>query len=501
MAETANREDWKSKYRGLLSELEQKEGDWQALDDALRSVASRLAIAAMGRDDAIDKHLTTILDAVKGRHSEKALNSELEGLSAAVLRHEKRIAANDALDLSKFVASLQLSPKAQKRVIDGLESETVQMRTQALELLASELNTLLQAPDSSTTAQGSATAVHAVLNTMARHMDGVPELEVAVYELKQRLNEGADEKALDALLQNLAAAVSSVIRSIGEDKRELEAFLEQVTNQLAQFEDWARGHQVESEARLKDTDSLERNVEQEVGGLQSDIEASDEMSELKHRVQKRLDSIADQLQVFRKNEEQRAEAAGKRNAVLMEEINQLKVRTGELAARCNDQEERLMHDALTGVHTRYAYDQRLQEEFQRWQRHGQPLTYSIWDLDFFKQVNDSFGHQTGDRLLAVVAKMLSDSTRVEDFVARIGGEEFVVLFPATPLDNAYILAERLREKIAAVSFHFKGTPVPVTVSCGITEFRQGDTPQSVYERADKALYEAKANGRNRCEKD
>ncbi len=157
-----------------------------------------------------------------------------------------------------------------------------------------------------------------------------------------------------------------------------------------------------------------------------------------------------------------------------------------------------MHDALTGAHTRYAYDERLQEEFQRWQRHGLPLSYSIWDLDLFKSVNDNFGHQTGDRLLAIVAGMLTDSTRVEDFVARIGGEEFVVLFPATDLERAQVLADRLREKIAAVSFHFKGTPIPVTVSCGITEFRQGDTPESVYERADKALYEAKAEGRNRC---
>ena len=160
-----------------------------------------------------------------------------------------------------------------------------------------------------------------------------------------------------------------------------------------------------------------------------------------------------------------------------------------------------MHDTLTGVHTRYAYDQRIQEEFQRWQRHGQPLAYSIWDIDFFKKVNDQYGHQIGDRLLAGIAGLLAEHTRSEDFVARIGGEEFVVLFPATTLDTALILAQRLRAALADAGFHFKGDPIAVTLSCGLTEFREGDTPEQVYERADKALYEAKRAGRNRCTTD
>ena len=223
---------------------------------------------------------------------------------------------------------------------------------QALNELANELNALLKTSVVTSTDHDQSTAVHAVLTTMVRHMDGVPELEMAVNDLKTRLHDGSSQEALDTLLENLATAVSCVIKSIGEDKRELESFLEQVTQQLAQFEDWARGNESETLARRKDTASLERNVEQEVGGLQSDMEASTEMSDLKGRVQKRLDSIADQLTRFRTNEEQRAEAAVKRNAALLDEINRLKVRTHELAVRCTDQEERLMHDALTGAHTR-----------------------------------------------------------------------------------------------------------------------------------------------------
>ena len=95
-----------------------------------------------------------------------------------------------------------------------------------------------------------------------------------------------------------------------------------------------------------------------------------------------------------------------------------------------------MIDSLTGVHSRYAYERRLAEEFQRWQRHSQPLSFSIWDIDLFKRVNDSYGHEAGDRLLRGVADLFGRNKRAEDFLARIGGEEFVLLLPMTPLDAA-----------------------------------------------------------------
>jgi diguanylate cyclase len=157
-----------------------------------------------------------------------------------------------------------------------------------------------------------------------------------------------------------------------------------------------------------------------------------------------------------------------------------------------------MLDSLTGVHSRYAYEQRLEEEYQRWQRHAQPLTFSIWDVDLFKRINDTCGHDAGDRLLRGIADILGRHKRVEDFLARIGGEEFVLLLPMTSLEAAKNVAEKLRAAVENAVFRHHGAPVPVTISCGLTEFRAGDTPTSVYERADRALYQAKAQGRNRC---
>ncbi|NNF15715.1 MAG: diguanylate cyclase [Gammaproteobacteria bacterium] len=500
MQGTADREDWKVKYRDLLNELENKQSDWRTLEDALRSVANRLAIAALGRDPQVDQRLDDIRTSIKARAGGDELLRLLDGLSGAVADHEKQLSETAAIDLSGFVADLGLSHADQRRFIDGFETGSLATRAQTLKDLGGELNRLL---DASSAATGDAPrdptpVVRSVLTRLTNHIREVPALAETIDEFEQRLRTGADIEDWDEPLSSLAAAITGMIESIEHEKNELEEFLEQVTQQLAQFEQWTRWHEAESQGREEESVEFGENVEQQVEGLQADMQVSHDLDDLKVRVQVRLDSIAEQLKEFREREKNRRNDADERNVALRNEIYKLKMRTSQLAQRCVDQESRLMFDTLTGVHTRYAYERRLQEEFQRWLRHSQPLVYTIWDIDLFKTVNDKYGHQTGDRLLKVIAGMLSKQTRTEDFVARIGGEEFVVLFPSTELDTAEMLANRLRESVAATAFQHGGSPLQITISCGLTEFRAGDTPQTVYKRADKALYEAKNSGRNKC---
>jgi diguanylate cyclase len=496
MLDNATRENWKLKYRELVTELEHKERDWEALDQGLRSVASRLAIVAMGRDPVVDRHLDSLLDSIRQRAGEAQLAKQLEGLANAVVAQEQDMAVSAALDLSAFVASLPLTPATQRRYTDGLKADTMAVRSRALHELAEDINGLLEhgGPTAQTADVNSPNALAALLSKMAE----VPQLQPIALEVQPHLDACSKTGDWHAPLEALATAMRNMIESIDSQKTDLEAFLEQVTRQLVQFESWTDSSQSDAQERKLDADVLEQNVEQQVDGLHREVDAADDSSDLKQRVQKRLDAIGQQLKTFRAKEARRAEQSDKRNGALRQELSRLRLRTNELAQRCGDQEKRLMLDTLTGVHTRYAYEQRVQEEFQRWQRHGQPLSYSIWDIDFFKKVNDRLGHQAGDRLLAAVAGWLSQHTRIEDFVARIGGEEFVILFPSTAIETAATLSDRLREQLAAASFRHKGEPIDVTVSCGVTQFIEGDTPKSVYQRADRALYEAKNSGRNRC---
>ncbi len=497
MADPAQREDWKDKYRDLLAELEAARSDNAALDDTMRRVCSRLAIAAMGRDSAVDRHLEAIHRRIKRDGAKAEIARHLEELAQAVVAHDNQTAGLPPLDLGGFVARLPLPTQSQTKHVSALEHERLGVRQEGLAALADEISMLI--------AGSGVTAGHDDLmrfvDAMSEHDDLPPDLRAQLLTVGARLAALGEDASVAPILDDLSSAISATVASIGAEKKSLEAFIEQVTEQLTRFESWAGANQNDAKARAQDASELERNVDEHLEGFEADVSASSELSELQTRVQSRLDSIGDQIRMFREREQDRAQRARERQEALHEQVNRLKVRTNELARQCSDQEQRLMHDTLTGVHTRYAYDQRIQEEFQRWQRHGQPLSYSIWDIDFFKKVNDEFGHQVGDRLLAGVAGLLAQHTRSEDFVARIGGEEFVVLFPATNKETALGLSERLREALADAGFHFKGAPIAVTLSCGLTEFREGDTPEQVYERADKALYEAKRAGRNRCNTD
>jgi diguanylate cyclase len=143
-----------------------------------------------------------------------------------------------------------------------------------------------------------------------------------------------------------------------------------------------------------------------------------------------------------------------------------------------------------------AYDERIQQELARWTRYETPFSYVILDIDFFKRINDTYGHNAGDKALKIIAQLMTTYVRQSDYVFRIGGEEFVLLLTNTAQDNASKLVEKMRKGIAASSFHFKGEPVTLTLSAGITETRNGDHVESIYERADKALYKAKNSGRD-----
>jgi diguanylate cyclase (GGDEF)-like protein len=163
----------------------------------------------------------------------------------------------------------------------------------------------------------------------------------------------------------------------------------------------------------------------------------------------------------------------------------------------NKELERLsLTDKLTGLFNRSKIDAAIEREIVRSQRFGQPFSLIMLDIDYFKSVNDTYGHQVGDKVLIAVSSVLSGNTRETDIVGRWGGEEFIVICPHTDDVGILNLAEGLRLKFEAYVF-----PVVEhkTASFGVTTYRKGDQPTEIVRRADEALYAAKNNGRNRVE--
>jgi diguanylate cyclase (GGDEF)-like protein len=153
-------------------------------------------------------------------------------------------------------------------------------------------------------------------------------------------------------------------------------------------------------------------------------------------------------------------------------------------------------DSLTGLMNRRTALARFDEEISRHERNGAPLSCLLIDLDNFKSVNDTLGHQAGDRAIEFVSKLMGCHVRKHDILCRYGGEEFMVLLTDTRLPAAMMVAEKLREAVALGQLELSGKRVVITISCGVAEREQGECVDALIGRADAALYRAKAEGRN-----
>jgi len=159
--------------------------------------------------------------------------------------------------------------------------------------------------------------------------------------------------------------------------------------------------------------------------------------------------------------------------------------------------EQARRDSLTGLANRRVFEDRLDPLIESARRHGRPITLASMDLDYFKQINDTFGHAKGDQVLRMVAQAMSGMVRTSDLLVRIGGDEFLLLMPETELANARILIERLCKAVNGLAIQAPGAP-RLGVSIGLTQWQAGLSKEEWLQRTDEALYQAKANGRSQA---
>lgn len=177
---------------------------------------------------------------------------------------------------------------------------------------------------------------------------------------------------------------------------------------------------------------------------------------------------------------------------------QVAQRTAELQAALESIRQLSNIDPLTGCYNRRMFDQRIRKETERAQRYARPLSIAFCDIDHFKQVNDSYGHLTGDTVLQTVAQEIRSGLRNDiDWVARFGGEEFILVLPETDLPSAIATAERIRRALMEKSIAHDAGELTITASFGVAQLLDQDSIPGLIHRADSALYQAKQAGRNR----
>jgi diguanylate cyclase (GGDEF)-like protein/PAS domain S-box-containing protein len=183
---------------------------------------------------------------------------------------------------------------------------------------------------------------------------------------------------------------------------------------------------------------------------------------------------------------------------LRESNLQLQTRIDEIGRLQSALQEQAVRDGLTGLYNRRYLDEMLDREVSRARREGNPLSLVMLDIDYFKKVNDTYGHQAGDEVLKVLAATLMADIRTEDMACRYGGEEFLILLPNMPLIAALERAEGWRKAVERLSIVHGNFPICFTISLGVAAYPEhGKTPDDLTRCADQALYRAKHDGRNR----
>ncbi len=317
-------------------------------------------------------------------------------------------------------------------------------------------------------------------------------------ELEAKLGQELDTGQLTTILQTVAGLVSQLRSRVDEEKRELEGFLIQLTDRLHELGQHLQVAHTQQRASIDSRRELGEVVRNQVKDIESSVHEASSLDHLKVAVQERLDSIRSDLDTYRRNEEQS-------HAQMEQEVKALTSRLQELETECQQLRERAQRehmqavtDALTGMFNRSAYETRSSQEHARWKRYQTPFALLLWDVDGFKEINDTYGHAAGDNALKLIAGVLKENLRDADFTARYGGDEFVALLSETSLETALVVAEKVRTAIVESKFDHKGTPVAIALSCGIASIQQENTLDAMFQRADAALYKAKRSGKNRC---
>ncbi|MGE6443097.1 diguanylate cyclase [Pseudomonas bubulae] len=309
----------------------------------------------------------------------------------------------------------------------------------------------------------------------------------------RRLEKGLNWYELLPILDDLAVLMLA-ITDCGQ--HEFEAYLKQLNERLESFQNnlqaASEGH---AEGRSA-ADDLHSQLREHVDGLQNSVQDAVDLNSLKHLLENRLEGLLGTMDQHQQQRIAREQEVSAHLQGLAERIASMEQQAQGYREHLEEQRQKALIDPLTDLPNRAAWGERLQYEVDQWQKNGNPLLIAMLDLDHFKRINDGYGHLAGDKVLKIIATQLRKHLRPIDFIARFGGEEFVLLMPDTPLNAGLHLIEKLRAAIQACPFHFKGEPVTITTSIGVSAFRPGDRSDHVLKRADEALYRAKRRGRN-----
>ena len=331
-----------------------------------------------------------------------------------------------------------------------------------------------------------------LLNQVEPPADCVAQKAVAV---RRRLENGLAWSELVPTLEDIRDLIMQAYLAADEEHRQyllsVDQSLQQILSALGlALEDYRGQQQAE--------DGFVQAVNDNMNSLSVASAEADDMESLKQHVDHHLSALQNAVKARQAHISTQQSPLSEQLSELVRQIQAVEQEANKAKADLEEQRQKAVTDSLTQLPNREAYVERAHHEMNRWQRYERPLTLAVTDIDHFKRINDTYGHQAGDRVLQVLAKALKKRLREVDFIARYGGEEFVILLPETTEQDAHEALDKIRHAISTTPFRFREQPVTITLSIGLSGFREGDSVETVFARADQQLYVAKEQGRNLC---
>lgn len=510
-------EHWRQKYYTTLEKTEAKQHEWESLEKMLRRCISRLALAADGIHPDVDVQLESLRKAVRDGVGPVGLQERIETISQILLKLDLhptvKARKTDHLEapaepapesasggfFGKLFGGHKQPAKEESRDLSPALSNRTPSAPPPLAPKApasTSIDTPVRPRPQDAKADTLSPAVREAVVELLERLTLQPEMTESVEALKVQLSEETQALAFLSSLQSVAGLVAVALEKIRSEKSDLEAFLRMLTQRLQEIDQHLSESIVARQAAQHSHAKFDLAVNDQVSGIETSMQEAVDISSLKQVIQQRLEGIREHMTVFRREEEEREKEAQRQVGLLSSRVREMETEIGQLHTRVRTEQANSLQDALTSIPNRLAYERRSSEEFARWRRYNHALTLLVLDIDHFKRVNDRYGHQAGDKVLRIIAQLLKKEIRDVDFMARYGGEEFVMLLPETALEGARIVAEKLCACVRDCEFHHGGQRVPITISCGIAVFKEGDTVNQAFERADAALYRCKLKGRD-----
>lgn len=313
-------------------------------------------------------------------------------------------------------------------------------------------------------------------------------------DIKERLEQGMDE---DQLLKSCVVILRMIVQDAMSEASLTGKVIQSLYNSLGQINDDVGRSIDSSQLQFEQRQAGNAQLKSHISSIEEAVSVSDSLETLKEQTQFCVKNLVTTLSEQQNSDQQGQDALMSLLSSMQEQIDTLQKQAVAYKKKLAEQVLQSRTDPLTRLPNRQAYNEKLEEAYLKFKSTGSALAVAVVDIDHFKAINDRFGHAVGDKTLQVVSRFLKQNLGKNHFIARWGGEEFVLLIPNTTIENVDKHLNDLRNKLALMPFKFKQEKVTITASFGATYFTDTDTTDSVFERADQFLYKAKNEGRNK----